>query len=90
MDPDQPGTATPEFVDGGVGLDGEPLSQAARTKVLVRHGRRSKVVRLSSGDPFLFGCAPEEAQACVKNGIPIEIVPGIPTATAVPTYAGIP
>jgi uroporphyrinogen III methyltransferase/synthase len=32
----------------------------------------------------------EEASACVKAGVPFEIVPGVPTITAVPSYAGIP
>ena len=48
------------------------------------------VVRLCPGDPLLFGQAAAEADACAQAAIPLEIVPGIPAATAVPAYAGLP
>jgi uroporphyrinogen III methyltransferase / synthase len=81
----------PEVVDGGFGTDGQPLTHAARAKVVVRHARSGRrVVRLMAGDPFLFASAPEEAQACVKAGIAFEVVPGVSSATSVPAYAGIP
>jgi uroporphyrinogen III methyltransferase / synthase len=48
------------------------------------------VVRLCPGDPLLFGQAAAEADACARAAIPLEIVPGIPPATAVPAYAGLP
>jgi uroporphyrinogen III methyltransferase/synthase len=83
--------ADPEIVDGGFGQDGQPLTYAARAKVVVKHAKSGRrVVRLMAGDPFVYGSGPEEAQACVKAGIGFEIVPGVSTVTAVPTYAGIP
>lgn len=48
------------------------------------------VVRLHGGDPFLFGRGSEEIDELVKNGLDYEVVPGISSAFAVPTYAGIP
>lgn len=85
---DAPG---PELVDGGFGTDGQPLTHAARAKVVVRCAKQGKrVVRLMAGDPFLFASGPEEAQACVKAGIGFEIVPGVSSATSVAAYAGIP
>lgn len=80
----------PEFVDGGFGEDGQPLTHAARAKVVVRHGKKQRVVRLMTGDPFLYASGPEEAQACVKAGVGFEIVPGVSSVSAVPAYAGIP
>ncbi len=82
--------AGPEFVDGGFGDDGQPLTHANRSKVVVKHGKKSRVVRLMTGDPFLYASGPEEAQACVKAGIGFEIVPGVSSVAAVPAYAGIP
>ena len=79
------------FVDGGFGEDGQPLTHAARAKVVVRQAKSGRrVVRLMAGDPFLYASGPEEAQACVKAGIGFEIVPGVSSVAAVPAYAGIP
>ena len=46
-------------------------------------------VRLYDGDPLLDGAA-EDALALAAAGAAFEIVPGVPAATAVPAYAGIP
>ena len=59
----------PEFVDGGFGQDGQPLTHAARAKVVVKQAKSGRrVVRLMAGDPFVYASGPEEAQACVKAG----------------------
>jgi len=50
----------------------------------------SKVVRLKGGDPFIFGRGGEEAEALSEKGIEFEVVPGVSSAVAAPTYAGIP
>ncbi|GAB3989675.1 bifunctional uroporphyrinogen-III C-methyltransferase/uroporphyrinogen-III synthase [Nocardioides marmoraquaticus] len=84
-------TAGPVFVDGGFGEDGQPLTHAARAKVVVKQAKTGKrVVRLMAGDPFLYASGPEEAQACVKAGVGFELVPGVSSVSAVPAYAGIP
>ncbi|GAA1111192.1 bifunctional uroporphyrinogen-III C-methyltransferase/uroporphyrinogen-III synthase [Nocardioides dubius] len=81
----------PEFIDGGFGDDGQPLTHANRAKVVVKQAKRGlRVVRLMNGDPFLYASGPEEAQACAKAQIAFEIVPGVSSATAVPAYAGVP
>ena len=88
---DETSAGGPVLVDGGFGQDGQPLTHAGRAKVVVRQAKTGRrVVRLMSGDPFVYASGPEEAQACVKAGIAFEIVPGVSSVTAVPAYAGIP
>lgn len=60
-------------------------------KLLIRTARRGrKVVRLKSGDPFVFGRGAEEAIALAAAGVPFEIIPGVSSAIAAPGLAGIP
>jgi uroporphyrinogen III methyltransferase/synthase len=80
-----------EIVDASCGTDGQPLTHAARAKIVTTAAKKGgQVVRLMDGDPALFHGFAEEALACEKNGIVFEVVPGPSTVTAVPTYAGIP
>ena len=55
---------------------------------LAKEGK--KVVRLKGGDPFIFSRGGEEVSFLEKNGISVEIVPGITSGIAAPTYFGIP
>ena len=81
----------PTFFDGGFGDDEQPLTAAARAKVVIKAAKTgTRVVRLMVGDPFTFGTGPEEAQACVKANIGFDIVPGVSSVTSVASYAGIP
>lgn len=67
------------------------LPQSAINTLLVQHAVAGRlVVRLKGGDPFVFGRGGEEGLACMAAGIPIEVVPGISSAVAVPAAAGIP
>lgn len=49
-----------------------------------------QVVRLKSGDPFVFGRAASEIEALQAAGCAFEVVPGISSALAAPLLAGIP
>lgn len=71
---------------------GQPsLSQANIDALLVQTCQQGKqVVRLKSGDPFIFGRTTSEIQALKRAGIPFEVVPGISSALAAPLLAGIP
>ncbi|TVP69652.1 MAG: uroporphyrinogen-III C-methyltransferase [Leptolyngbya sp. LCM1.Bin17] len=55
---------------------------------LCRQGRQ--VVRLKSGDPFIFGRTASEVQALKAAHCPFEVVPGVSSALAAPLLAGIP
>jgi uroporphyrin-III C-methyltransferase/precorrin-2 dehydrogenase/sirohydrochlorin ferrochelatase len=67
------------------------MSQETIIRLLIKAARRGqRVVRLKSGDPFVFGRGGEEALALAHAGIRYEVVPGVSSAIAAPSAAGIP
>ncbi|WP_017297192.1 uroporphyrinogen-III C-methyltransferase [Nodosilinea nodulosa] len=65
--------------------------QAEITQLLVKLALAGRqVVRLKSGDPFIFGRTAAEIQALREAGCPVEVVPGVSSALAAPLLAGIP
>ncbi|MGE4218741.1 MAG: siroheme synthase CysG [Alphaproteobacteria bacterium] len=54
---------------------------------LAKTGKR--VVRLKSGDPMIFGRAGEEIARLEREGIPVEVVPGITAALAMASTLGV-
>jgi uroporphyrin-III C-methyltransferase len=67
------------------------ISQETIERLMIRRALQGeRVVRLKSGDPFVFGRGGEEALALAASGIPCEVVPGVSAAVAAPGLAGIP
>lgn len=58
--------------------------------IIDRAKQGMNVVRLKGGDPFLFGRGGEELDTILSAGIPVEMVPGVSSALAVPASVGIP
>lgn len=66
-------------------------AQAEINHLLIHHCQGGKqVVRLKSGDPFIFGRATAEIQALRGAGCDFEVIPGLSSALAGPLLAGIP
>jgi uroporphyrin-III C-methyltransferase/precorrin-2 dehydrogenase/sirohydrochlorin ferrochelatase len=67
------------------------IEQDTIERVMIRRALRGeRIVRLKSGDPFVFGRGGEEALALAAAGVPCEVVPGVSSAVAVPALSGIP
>ena len=59
--------------------------------LLAEKAREGKtVVRLKWGDPFMFDDGAKEALFLREQGVPFEVVPGIPAGIGAPCYAGVP
>jgi uroporphyrinogen III methyltransferase/synthase len=73
------------------GADGtdQPAAPTAEPDLIAAAQSGQLVVRLYEGDPLLDRAVPD-ARAFAAAGVSFEVVPGVPTATAVPAYAGIP
>jgi uroporphyrin-III C-methyltransferase/precorrin-2 dehydrogenase/sirohydrochlorin ferrochelatase len=80
-----------EVIDAAKIPYGRSVTQEHINAALVEHARAGRfVVRLKGGDPFVFGRGAEEVLHCVREGVPVTVVPGITSAIAVPSAVGIP
>lgn len=67
------------------------VNQETINRLMIRSARQGKlIVRLKCGDPFVLGRGGEEALALTRAGVPFEVVPGITSAVAAASLAGIP
>jgi len=83
--------ASAERIYVGKQPGGHAMTQPEIDAVLVEQAMLGRtVVRLKGGDPFVFGRGGEELLACAEAGIPCEVIPGITSAVAAPSAAGIP
>ena len=80
-----------EMITAGKAPGQVDLAQDEINAILVEKGLAGlEVVRLTGGDPFVFGRGGEEAEVLAQAGVPFEVVPGITSAIGAPAYAGIP
>lgn len=80
-----------EKIDCGKFGGKHTLEQEEIEDLMVAKAREGKrVVRLKGGDPFLFGRGGEELEVLREHKIPVELVPGVTSALAVPGAVGIP
>ncbi|MGC9434846.1 MAG: uroporphyrinogen-III C-methyltransferase [Methanomicrobiales archaeon] len=83
--------ASAERIDCGKYGSHHILEQDEIEALMVRCAQDGKtVVRLKGGDPFLFGRGGEEMETLRAHGIPVEAIPGVTSAIAVPEMVGIP
>jgi uroporphyrinogen III methyltransferase/synthase len=79
-----------EKIDVG-GAAPERPEQEAICYLIAEKARENKLIaRLKWGDPFVFDQGGIEALFLHEQGIPFEVIPGLPAALAAPAYAGIP
>ncbi|WP_421733999.1 uroporphyrinogen-III C-methyltransferase [Cellulomonas sp.] len=80
-----------EIIEAGKSPHAHTLTQTEINAVLVERAQAGhRVVRLKGGDSFVLGRGGEEVLACLSAGVPVEVVPGVTSALAVPAAAGIP
>lgn len=84
--------ARPEAERLEVGAPAErDTAQDAISMLLAEKAREGLMVaRLKWGDPFVFDSGAKEALFLHEQGVPFEVVPGIPAAVGASAYAGIP
>lgn len=67
------------------------LPQSELSKLLKQKAMEGKtVVRLKGGDPLIFGRGADEIEYLRAYHIHVEVVPGVSSATAIPSSLGIP
>ena len=80
-----------ELIDAARSPGMRTLSYDEIVELMIDRARAGKtVVRLKGGDPFVLAHGAQEVESCSAAGIPVEVVPGLTSATAAPVLAGVP
>lgn len=80
-----------EIIDAAKVPYGRAMKQETINEILIARAKAGKfVVRFKGGDPYVYGRGFEELEACVTAGVSVTVVPGITSAIAGPSAAGIP
>ena len=79
------------LIDGGKRQGEQERIQNEINELLFYYADQGlQVVRLKSGDPMVFARGAEEWEYLIRRQIEVEVVPGVSSAVAVPSLAGIP
>ena len=82
--------ADAERIDAGAPAERD-VAQDAISMLLAEKARDGhRVARLKWGDPFVFDSGAKEAMFLHEQGVPFEVVPGVPAAIGASAYAGVP
>jgi uroporphyrinogen III methyltransferase/synthase len=82
--------ATAERIDVGSAAP-QAAEQDAINYLIAEKARDGQLVaRLKWGDPFVFDRGGPEALFLHEQGVPFEVIPGVPVLLAAPAFAGIP
>jgi uroporphyrin-III C-methyltransferase len=69
----------------------QSFKQEEINQLIISHAfQYGHVVRLKGGDPFVFGRATEEIEVAESFGIPVEVIAGLSSATAITSQLQIP
>ncbi len=88
------GSLVPAEVVAGAPAGARVLDTASMTldethaEIVAAHGRGEDVARVHSGDPSLYGAIAEQIRRLRAEGIPYEIVPGVPAYAAAAAALG--
>jgi uroporphyrinogen III methyltransferase / synthase len=83
--------ADAQLIAVDVDAEGAAVDAAERAKAIVEAAKTAaNVVRLVVGDPVVDGALAAEGPTVAKAKLIFEVVPGVPSASAVPGYAGVP
>lgn len=81
----------PDLVDVGKLPGNHKVPQWRINELIVEEALKGRtVVRLKGGDPFVLGRGGEEWVACLRAGVPVEVVPGVTSLVAGPAAIGVP
>lgn len=80
-----------ELIDVGKKPKHHKVPQSEIENLIIEKAKEGKkVVRLKSGDPYVFGRGGEEGKRIIEENLIFEVIPGITSAIGGLAYAGIP
>jgi len=79
-----------ERIEAGAPAEGERAQDAISMLVAEKAREGLTVAHLKWGDAFVFDSGAKEALFLHEQGVPFEVVPGIPLAIGATAYAGVP